>query len=71
MPFVRVLYSYEEYDVVSVPEGYYGQLTALDGKPMPAGMYIAPAFADEDVADMLNATAFLEKGGYRGPRNPC
>ncbi|MCC2112110.1 MAG: hypothetical protein KDJ16_08765 [Hyphomicrobiales bacterium] len=68
IPFVRVLYDYEEYAVIDVPEGYYGQITALDGQPMPSGMYIAPAFADDAVADMLTAPSFLIKGGYRGPQ---
>ena len=35
IPLVRVLYDFEEWDVVSIPEGYYGQLTALDGAAMP------------------------------------
>ncbi|MCC2110486.1 MAG: hypothetical protein KDJ16_00455 [Hyphomicrobiales bacterium] len=68
IPFVRVLYDYEEFDVISVPEGYYGQLTALDGASMPAGMFIAPAFADDRVETMLNAENFLQEGGYRGPQ---
>jgi hypothetical protein len=33
IPLVRVLYDFEEWDVVTIPEGYYGQLTALDGRP--------------------------------------
>ncbi len=68
IPFVRVLYDYEEYPVVTVPEGYYGQVRALDGAPMPAGMYIAPAIPDKDVGKMLNAAFFLENGGIKGPQ---
>lgn len=68
IPLVRVLYDFEEYDVVSIPEGYYGQLTALDGQAMPSGMFMAPAIPDEDVGDMLKAEVFLTDGGYRGPQ---
>lgn len=68
IPLVRVLYDYEEYDVVSVPEGFYGQIRTNDGAPMPRGMFIAPAFSDEETSDMLNAEIFLTKGGYKGPQ---
>ncbi len=68
IPLVRVLYDFEEFPLVEVPEGYYGQVTAVDGQPMPAGMYMAPAIPDERVADMLNARTFLTDGGYRGPQ---
>ncbi|MEM7698791.1 MAG: hypothetical protein AAF236_10340, partial [Verrucomicrobiota bacterium] len=37
IPLVRVIYDFEEWDVISIPEGYYGQLTALDGDAMPSG----------------------------------
>ncbi|MEZ5925980.1 MAG: SPFH domain-containing protein [Hyphomicrobiaceae bacterium] len=68
IPLVRVLYQVEEFDVIVIPQGQYGEITALDGKPMPDGMYIAPAIADDRVADMLEAESFLTKGGYRGPQ---
>ena len=66
IPFVRVLYDYEEFPVVKIDEGHYGQITALDGQPMPGGMFMAPAIADEKLADMLDPENFLTKGGYRG-----
>ncbi|MDX2287551.1 MAG: SPFH domain-containing protein [Hyphomicrobiaceae bacterium] len=68
MPLVRVLYQIEETDIVKVPEGSYGELVAVDGKPMPDGMFIAPQIPDERLADMLNAETFLTAGGYRGPQ---
>ncbi|PLX38020.1 MAG: hypothetical protein C0606_07185 [Hyphomicrobiales bacterium] len=68
IPLVRVLYDYEEYGVITVPEGYYGQLRALDGAPMPAGMYIAPTIADDKLGEMLNAPFFLKNGGIKGPQ---
>ena len=67
-PLLNVLYQVEEFDVLQVPEGFYGQITTLDGQPMPEGMFIAPVMADDKVAEMLNAQAFLEGGGYRGPQ---
>lgn len=68
IPFVRVLYEYEEYPLVTVPEGYYGQITAVDGAPMPAGMFMAPTIPDDRIAVMLDARSFIESGGYRGPQ---
>jgi len=68
IPLVRVLYDYEEFEVISVPEGYYGQIKTNDGLPMPHGMFIAPAFPDGDTSDMLNAQIFLTKGGFKGPQ---
>jgi hypothetical protein len=49
-PLLNVLYEVEQREVVQVPEGYYGQITTLDG------------------ATMLEAQAFIEQGGYRGPQ---
>lgn len=68
IPLVRVLYDFEEWDVVTIPEGYYGQLTALDGAAMPSGMFMAPAISDAEVGDMLKAESFLTKDGLRGPQ---
>ncbi len=68
MPLVRVLYQVEEFPVVKVPEGYYGEIVAVDGAPMPAGMFIAPAITDDRVSAMLNAKTFLTDGGHRGPQ---
>lgn len=67
-PLLNVLYQVEQYDVVQVPEGYYGQITTLDGQPMPEGMFIAPVIPDDKLAAMLNAQTFIEQGGYRGPQ---
>lgn len=68
IPLVRVLYDFEEFDVITIPEGYYGQLTTLDGEAMPSGMFMAPAIPDEQVGDMLKAENFLTNGGLRGPQ---
>ncbi len=65
---IRVLYDVEEFPVITVPEGYYGELTALDGQAMPEGMFIAPAISDDKLPQMLDAKNYLENGGYRGPQ---
>ena len=67
-PFLNVLYRIEESEVVSVPEGFYGQVTASDGAPMPDGMFIAPLIPDDKLASMLDAETFLTTGGFRGPQ---
>ncbi len=67
-PLLNVLYDVEDRSVVQVPEGYYGQITTLDGAPMPEGMFIAPVIADDKLATMLEAQAFIEQGGFRGPQ---
>ncbi|GAA0772962.1 hypothetical protein E1180_11145 [Roseibium denhamense] len=68
IPLVRVLYDFEEWEVVTIPEGYYGQLTALDGSAMPSGMFMAPAIPDAEVGEMLKAESFLTLSGLRGPQ---
>ncbi len=68
IPLVRILYNFEEFPVITVPDGFYGQMTTLDGAAMPSGMFIAPAIADDRIASMLNAKSFLSDGGYRGPQ---
>ena len=67
-PLLRVLYDVEQRDVITVPEGYYGQITTLDGAPMPDGMFIAPVIPDDKLATMLDAQTFIEQGGFRGPQ---
>jgi hypothetical protein len=67
-PLLNVLYDVEPFDLVQIPEGYYGQVTTLDGQPMPDGMFMAPVIADDKLESMFNAEAFLTTGGYRGPQ---
>ena len=35
---------------------------------MPEGMFIAPVIADDKLSTMIEAQAFIEQGGYRGPQ---
>lgn len=68
MPLVQVLYTVEQFPIIRVPEGSYGEIIAVDGKPMPEGMFIAPQIPDKDVAEMLQAENFIKRGGHRGPQ---
>ena len=68
IPLVQVLYSVEQFDLVKVPEGFYGELVAVDGAPMPDGMFIAPQIPDKELAAMMQAEIFLTRGGHRGPQ---
>lgn len=68
IPLVNVLYKVEHFPVVTIPDGSYGEITALDGAPMPEGMFIAPQIPDERVSAMLDAEAFLTGGGVKGPQ---
>jgi SPFH domain / Band 7 family len=67
-PLLNVLYDVEPFDLVMIPEGFYGQVTTLDGQPMPDGMFMAPVIADDKLESMFNAETFLTTGGYRGPQ---
>ncbi|MBI1385444.1 MAG: hypothetical protein GC150_11085 [Rhizobiales bacterium] len=68
-PLIRVLYQIEEFAVINIPQGYYGEITAVDGRPMPEGMFIAPAVPDDKVAELLDAEKFLSSGVYfKGPQ---
>lgn len=67
-PLLNVLYDVEPFDLVTIPEGFYGQVTTLDGQPMPDGMFMAPVIADDKLQSMFNAETFLTAGGYRGPQ---
>lgn len=67
-PLLNVLYDVEQVDVVQIPEGYYGQVTTLDGQPMPDGMFMAPVISDDKLSSMVDAETFLTQGGFRGPQ---
>jgi hypothetical protein len=67
-PLLNVLNEIEQRDVIQVPEGFYGQITTLDGSPMPEGMFIAPVIADEKIEASLDAATFIKTGGFRGPQ---
>ena len=65
IPLVRVLYDFEEWDpVITIPEGYYGQLTARWTVRPHAGRACSwPRchFRPPNVGEMLNAATFLDQ----------
>jgi SPFH domain / Band 7 family len=67
-PLLNVLYDVDQHDLVQIPEGFYGQVTTLDGQPMPEGMFMAPVIPDDKLAIMFDASTFLTGGGFRGPQ---
>ncbi len=59
-------YSVRVDQVVIVPPGQAGFVTARDGLPLPDNEMFAPAW--DSAQDMLNPVTFLAKGGRRGPQ---
>ena len=53
-------------NVVVVPPGQAGFVTAHDGQPLPENEMFAPAWSSAQ--EMLNPVTFLAKGGRRGPQ---
>ncbi len=68
IPLVNVLYAFEEYPVVQVPQGSYGFITARDGQPLAENQFIASGWAESDFQKMLDANHFLRNGGQKGPQ---
>jgi len=70
--FVKVSHSIEEFDVIEIPQGKYGFLTAKDGNPLreEEGQFLADAWPDGQQDKMLNALYFMgdTDGEYQGPR---
>jgi hypothetical protein len=69
---VRVLFEFEEHPVVSVPEGQYAILTALDGHPLRTGQYLAEAWPEDEFERYLDALYFMgeDAEGPRGQKGP-
>jgi len=70
--FIRVTHDIEELPLVTIDQGKYGFLIAKDGRPMPQGQFIAPAF--KDAGNMINAMKFMgytksdDITGVKGPQ---
>ncbi len=72
-PLIRVLYKFEEKPVVKVPEGSYAIVTALDGRPLRAGQYLADPWPEDEVERYVDALYFMGEGqeqarGQKGPQ---
>jgi hypothetical protein len=70
-PLLNVLYEVEPVDVVQVPEGFYGQITTLDGSPMPEGMFIAPVIPDNKLGTCSMPKHLLNRAESVDPRKLC
>jgi len=57
IPFIAVTHDVEELPIVSIKAGQYGFLVAKDGKSMPPGQFIAPAWDSAD--NMIDAMKFM------------
>ena len=68
IPLVNVLYEFDEFPVIQIPQGSYGFLTARDGVPLDAGQFIAAGWSEEEFSNMLDANYFLDNGGQKGPQ---
>lgn len=67
--FIRIMYDIDELPVYEVKPGTYGFVTTKDGKPMPEGQFLAPAWENtEDMMDALTFMGYSEDGKYNGPR---
>jgi len=70
--FIRVTHDIEELPLVTIDQGKYGFLIAKDGRPMPEGQFIAPAF--KDASNMIDAMKFMgyiktnDITGVKGPQ---
>jgi hypothetical protein len=66
---VNVLYDLDSYDVIEIPDGSYGELMALDGRPLRPGQFIADEWPKEKFKEMMDAKYFLTEGhGQKGPQ---
>lgn len=69
IPLVKILYDIEFANVIEIPEGQYGLLSANDGQPLRSGQFLADPWPDDQFKQMLNATYFLTEGkGQKGPQ---
>ncbi|MEN1681055.1 MAG: SPFH domain-containing protein [Planctomycetota bacterium] len=63
------VYDIDFVQLVKIPEGQVGLLTASDGEPLPEGVIYAPEWNRETFGQMLNAEYFLTTGGgFKGPQ---
>lgn len=67
--FIRFLNDIHREDVVEIPEGSYGYLTARDGEPLRPDQMYADAFDPAQFGQMVTqAKFFLKNGGQKGPQ---
>jgi hypothetical protein len=65
--FVTVLNEVkDDMPLVLIPPGFYGEITALDGKQLPEDNIMAPKWKTSVETEMLDAKFFLKNGGFKG-----
>lgn len=68
-PFIKVLYDVDtNADMVEIPPGSYGEITAVDGKPLDKTEFLAKGWPEAEYEKMLDAEYFLTHGGQKGPQ---
>lgn len=68
-PFLRIQYDVTMQDVIEIPSGQYGFLSARDGAPLRDEQTYADPFPVGDADKMVNDAAFfLNNGGQKGPQ---
>jgi hypothetical protein len=68
-PLLNVIYSVDtSKEEVTIPQGKVGILTARDGAPLRSGQAFADPFPSGLGYQMLDAVAFLNNWGQRGPQ---
>jgi len=64
-----VFYDVQYEEVVVIPEGSVGLLTASDGEPLHPGEAFASEWTQDEFKSMLDASYFLtDGGGFKGPQ---
>lgn len=59
-PFINVVNHVDIVPMVRIPPGFYGRITANDGRPLDPGAFIAHPWPEKNTGDMLRAEVFLE-----------
>ncbi len=68
-PFLQIQYDVTMQDVIEIPSGQYGFLSARDGAPLRDEQTYADPFPVGDPDKMVNdASFFLKNGGQKGPQ---
>lgn len=65
---LNVLNTVEQLPVVNIPAGKYGYIVAKDGAPLKKGQFLASAWPEGKLKEMLGAEYFLKNNGQKGPQ---
>lgn len=72
-PFLNVINTIDVHPMVHIPVGFYGSITARDGRHLPMGDILAPEWREDLTIEMLKPDVFLRgdrarsiEPGFRG-----